>query len=177
MLRHHVLIQILRHRFANASHAKAKAAQDAGYLAEEIVPMKVRSVTPADGEKAEVVDERMIEKDEGIRAQTTMQTLAKLKPAFKEDGTSTAGNSSQISDGASAMTLMRRSVAESLGLKPLAKWVGSAVVGVPPKIMGRRYPSSRGEVVCADLTPCHPLFRCRTRVCRACAAAALRRRD
>lgn len=100
--------------------------------------MKVRSVTPADGEKAEVVDERMIEKDEGIRAQTTMQTLAKLKPAFKEDGTSTAGNSSQISDGASAMTLMRRSVADSLGLKPLAKWVGSAVVGVPPKIMGRR---------------------------------------
>lgn len=133
-LSHSLTAEIVR--FACASHAKAKAAQDAGYLAEEIVPIKVRSVTPADGEKSEVVDERVIEKDEGIRPQTTLESLAKLKPAFKSDGTSTAGNSSQISDGASAVTLMRRSVADSLGLKPLAKWVGSAVVGVPPKIMG-----------------------------------------
>ncbi|ORY40625.1 putative acetyl-CoA C-acyltransferase precursor [Leucosporidium creatinivorum] len=122
--------------FACASHAKAKAAQDAGFLAEEIVPMTVRSVIPADGEKAEVTEEKVISKDEGIRPQTTMASLAKLKPAFKADGTGTAGNSSQISDGASAMTLMRRDVAESLGLKPIAKWVGSSVVGVPPRIMG-----------------------------------------
>lgn len=122
--------------FACASHAKAKAAQDAGYLAEEIVPMKVRSVTPADGDKAEVVDEKIISKDEGIRPQTTLESLAKLKPAFKADGTGTAGNSSQISDGASAMTLVRRDVAEKLGLTPIAKWVGSSVVGVPPRIMG-----------------------------------------
>ncbi|KAM0792293.1 hypothetical protein ACM66B_004983 [Microbotryomycetes sp. NB124-2] len=122
--------------FACASHAKAKAAQDKGLLAEEIVPMKVRWVVPADGEKAEVIEERLIEKDEGIRPQTTMESLAKLKPAFKADGTSTAGNSSQISDGASAVTLMKRSLADKLGLKPLAKWVGSAVVGVPPRVMG-----------------------------------------
>lgn len=123
--------------FACESHAKAKAAQDAGFLAEEIVPIKVRAVTPADGETAEVVDEKVIEKDEGIRPQTTLQSLAKLKPAFiPETGTGTAGNSSQISDGASAVTLMRRDVADRLGLKPLAKWAGSVVVGVPPNIMG-----------------------------------------
>ncbi|KDE03031.1 acetyl-CoA acyltransferase [Microbotryum lychnidis-dioicae p1A1 Lamole] len=122
--------------FACASHAKAKAAQDAGYLAEEIVPIKVRSVTPAEGDKPESTEIKTISKDEGIRPQTTMESLAKLKPAFKADGTGTAGNSSQISDGASALTLVRRDVAEKLGLKPLAKWVGSAVVGVPPRIMG-----------------------------------------
>ncbi|GAA5877733.1 hypothetical protein JCM1840_003342 [Sporobolomyces johnsonii] len=122
--------------FAVQSHAKAKKAQDAGLLAEEIVPMKVRKVTPAEGDKPEIVEEVVIEKDEGIRPQTTMESLAKLKTVFKENGTGTAGNSSQISDGASAMTLVRRDVAEKLGLKPIAKWVGSAVVGVPPIIMG-----------------------------------------
>ncbi|KAM0755985.1 thiolase [Meredithblackwellia eburnea MCA 4105] len=122
--------------FALTSHQKAKAAQDAGYLAEEIVPMEVRSVTPADGDKPEVTTTKIISKDEGIRPQTTLESLAKLKPAFKPDGTGTAGNSSQISDGASAVTLARRDVAEKLGLTPLARWIGSAVVGVPPKIMG-----------------------------------------
>lgn len=122
--------------FACASHAKAKAAQDAGYLAEEIAPIKVRKVTPAEGDKAEVVEEVVLSKDEGIRPQTTLESLAKLKPCFKENGTGTAGNSSQISDGASAVTLVRRDVAEKLGLQILAKWVGSAVVGVPPIIMG-----------------------------------------
>ncbi|BGO89457.1 hypothetical protein NBRC10512v2_001415 [Rhodotorula toruloides] len=122
--------------FACKSHAKAKAAQEAGLFAEEIVPIKVRKVTPAEGDKAEVVEEVTLSKDEGIRPQTTMESLGKLKPCFKENGTGTAGNSSQISDGASALTLVRRDVAEKLGLKVLAKWVGSAVVGVPPVIMG-----------------------------------------
>ncbi|BGP13741.1 hypothetical protein JCM10213_006429 [Rhodosporidiobolus nylandii] len=122
--------------FAVESHKKAKAAQDAGYLAEEIVPMKVRKVTPAEDDKAEIVEEVLLSKDEGIRPQTTMESLAKLKTVFKEDGTGTAGNSSQISDGASALTLCRRDVAEKLGLKILAKWAGSAVIGVPPIIMG-----------------------------------------
>ncbi|GAA5938830.1 hypothetical protein JCM3775_002002 [Rhodotorula graminis] len=122
--------------FACASHAKAKAAQDAGYFAAEIAPIKVRKVTPAEGDKAEVVEEVVLSKDEGIRPQTTLESLAKLKPCFKEGGTGTAGNSSQISDGASALTLVRRDVADKLGLKILAKWVGSAVVGVPPIIMG-----------------------------------------
>ena len=124
--------------FACASHQKAKAAQDAGYFEAEIVPMKVRSVTPADGATPEVVVEKILSKDEGIRPQTTLESLAKLKPAFRPEGTGTAGNSSQISDGASAMTLARRDVAEALGLKPIARWIGSAVVGVPPKIMGDR---------------------------------------
>jgi acetyl-CoA acyltransferase 1 len=106
--------------FACASHAKAKAAQDAGYLAEEIVPIKVRKVTPAEGEKEATTEEVTISKDEGIRPQTTLESLAKLKPCFKEGGTGTAGNSSQISDGASALTLVRRDVAEKLGLKVLA---------------------------------------------------------
>ncbi|KAL8280997.1 hypothetical protein RQP46_006676 [Phenoliferia psychrophenolica] len=122
--------------FALTSHQKAKAAQDAGYFEAEIVPIEVRSVTPADGDKPAVTVTKTISKDEGIRPQTTLESLAKLKPAFKTDGTGTAGNSSQISDGASAMTLARRDVAEALGLKPIARWVGSAVVGVPPKIMG-----------------------------------------
>ncbi|BGP53766.1 hypothetical protein JCM8202_005538 [Rhodotorula sphaerocarpa] len=122
--------------FALASHQKAKAAQDDGRLAEEIVPIKVRKVTPAEGDKPETTEEVVISKDEGIRPQTTMESLAKLKTVFKENGTGTAGNSSQISDGASAVTLCRRDVAEKLGLKVLAKWVGSVVVGVPPVIMG-----------------------------------------
>jgi acetyl-CoA acyltransferase 1 len=154
---------ILTYRsFACASHAKAKAAQDAGYFAEEIVPMKVRSVTPADGDKTEVIGEKIISVDEGIRPQTTLASLAKLKPAFRGDGTGTAGNSSQISDGASAMTLVRRDVAEALGLKPIAKWVGSAVVGVPPKIMGafsfvRAWMG--GSLTCA-MDRCRTRFRC-----------------
>ncbi|GAA5888250.1 hypothetical protein JCM16303_005315 [Sporobolomyces ruberrimus] len=122
--------------FAVKSHAKAKKAQDAGYFASEIVPIKVRKVTPAEGEKGETTEEVTLERDEGIRPQTTMESLAKLKTVFKENGTGTAGNSSQISDGASALTLVRRDVAEKLGLKPIARWVGSAVVGVPPIIMG-----------------------------------------
>lgn len=93
-------------------------------------------MTPAEGENAETVSEKVISQDEGIRPNTTLESLAKLKPAFQPDGTGTAGNSSQISDGASAMTLTRRDTAEALGLKPIARWVGSAVVGVPPKIMG-----------------------------------------
>lgn len=126
--------------FAVQSHQKAKAAQDDGRLAEEIVPIKVRKVTPAEGDKPEITEEVVISKDEGIRPQTTMESLAKLKTVFKENGTGTAGNSSQISDGASAVTLCRRDVAEKLGLKIMAKWVGSSVVGVPPIIMGESLP-------------------------------------
>jgi acetyl-CoA acyltransferase 1 len=125
-------------RFACASHQKAKKAQDAGYFASEIVPITVRSVTSEEGTTPAITTEKLISADEGIRPQTTLASLAKLKPAFKTDGTGTgtAGNSSQISDGASAMTLARRDVAEAMGLKPIARWVGSAVVGVPPRIMG-----------------------------------------
>lgn len=107
------------------------------------MPILVRCVAPADGTNPAVTTEVLISKDEGIRPSASVVGLAKLKPVFKGDGTGTgtAGNSSQISDGASAMTLTRRDVAERLGLKPIARWVGSCVVGVPPRIMGTDPPS------------------------------------
>jgi acetyl-CoA acyltransferase len=75
-------------------------------------------------------------RDEGPRADTTLEALAKLKPAFKEGGTVTAGNSSQVSDGAAAVVIMSREKAESLGLKPLVRFVAFAVGGVDPEYMG-----------------------------------------
>jgi len=116
--------------FACASHAKAKAAQDAGYFAAEIAPIKVRKVTPAEGDKAEVVEELVLSKDEGIRPQTTLESLAKLKPCFKEGGTGTAGNSSQISDGASAVVVTTRTHADAEG------WPVLAVVGASGQVAG-----------------------------------------
>ncbi len=74
--------------------------------------------------------------DDGIRKETTLQSLGKLKTVFKKDGTTTAGNSSQISDGAAAVLLARRSVAEKLNLPIIAKFSGYAVKGCPPEIMG-----------------------------------------
>ena len=74
--------------------------------------------------------------DDGIREGVTYESLAKLKPAFKKDGSTHAGNASQVSDGAAAVVLARRSTAQKLGLKILGKFVISAVVGVPPVIMG-----------------------------------------
>lgn len=108
--------------FAARSHALALKAQQEGLFKEEIVPIK--------NEQGEVID-----KDDGIRA-TTVENLAKLRPAFKKDGTSTAGNSSQVTDGAGAVLLMRRSLAHKLGLKIQARWLGYVNVGVPPRIMG-----------------------------------------
>jgi acetyl-CoA acyltransferase 1 len=108
--------------FALRSHTLAFKAQKEGLFNEEIVPIKI-----ADG--------TVVDKDDGIRA-TTAEGLAKLRPAFKKDGTTTAGNASQVSDGAGAVLLMRRSLAEKLGLKVLARWLGYVNVGVPPRIMG-----------------------------------------
>jgi acetyl-CoA acyltransferase 1 len=118
-------------KFSLSSHLKASAAEEGGLFADEIVPIEVNYVTE-DGSTVK----KTVSKDEGIRHGLTLEKLNGLKPAFKPDGRSTAGNSSQISDGASAVTLMRRSMADQLGLKPLAKFVGSNVVGVPPRIMG-----------------------------------------
>jgi acetyl-CoA acyltransferase 1 len=118
--------------FAARSQNKAEAAQKAGLLASEIVPITVRYVNSETSEESQ----REVKDDEGIRKGVTAQGLAKLKPAFAEDGRSTAANSSQISDGASAVTLVRRDVAERLGLKPLGRFVGTTVKGCPPKLMG-----------------------------------------
>ncbi|HET7290975.1 MAG TPA: acetyl-CoA C-acyltransferase [Vicinamibacteria bacterium] len=108
--------------FALASHQKAVAAIDAGRFKDEIVPL------PVDGTRFET--------DEGPRRDTDLAALAKLKPAFAADGIVTAGNSSQMSDGAAATVVTSADRARELGLKPLARLVAYAVAGVPPEIMG-----------------------------------------
>lgn len=118
-------------RLALASHQKAANAQKMGYFNDEIIPVKT-VLKDKDGNEKEVT----ISADDGVRAGTTMEVLAKLKPAFKPGGTTTAGNSSQVSDGAAAVLLARRSYAEKLGLPILGVVRSYAVVGVPPDVMG-----------------------------------------
>lgn len=118
-------------RFAVSSHQKAAKAAQNGWFKHEIVPVKV-NVTAKDGSEQQVI----IDKDDGIRANSSFESLSKLKPAFKEDGTTTAGNASQVTDGAAAVLLMKRKKAQELGLPILGKWVSFAVAGVPPHIMG-----------------------------------------
>jgi len=122
--------------FAAASHNKAAEAQKRGFFDEEIVPMKARWVP--DPAHPEVEEEITVSKDDGIRPGSSADKLAGMKPAFKADGTSTAGNSSQVSDGAAAALMMRRSVAEELGLggNIIGKWAGTVVVGCKPDEMG-----------------------------------------
>lgn len=114
------------------SHQRAAAAAKAGRFAEEIVPVTVTVEDPKTGESKEVT----VSHDEGIRENTTMEGLGKLRTVFKADGTTTAGNSSQVSDGASVALLMRRAVADRLGLAPMASLRSFAAVGVEPSIMG-----------------------------------------
>ncbi len=121
--------------FAYNSHHKAAAATDAGYFAQAIVPFQWQETTiGADGRPTEVT--KMLERDEHLRRETTIDALAKLKPVFKAGGKVTAGNSSPLSDGAAAVLVMERAKAEQLGLQPLARFVGFAVAGVRPEIMG-----------------------------------------
>ena len=126
--------------FAIQSHAKAHAAQTAGRFADEVVPMETRWVADADGGGGSgggvVETRRTVAADDGIRPQASLAALAALKPAFRADGSSTAGNSSQVSDGAAAALLMRRATADALGLAPIGKFVASAVAGVRPDEMG-----------------------------------------
>ncbi|KAL1929630.1 hypothetical protein VTP01DRAFT_1768 [Rhizomucor pusillus] len=118
--------------FAVESHKKAAAAQAAGYFKEEIIPVEA-TVLDKNGENPKKV---LVDKDDGIRANSTVETLGKLKAVFKADGSTTAGNASQISDGAAAVLLMKRKIAQSLGLPILGKYVTSCTVGVPPRVMG-----------------------------------------
>ncbi|MCY4466029.1 MAG: acetyl-CoA C-acyltransferase [Chloroflexi bacterium] len=121
--------------FAVRSHRKAAAATDAGSFAEEIVPFQWQeTIIGADGMPTEVT--RTLEHDEHLRRETSFEALARLKPAFKAGGSVTAGNSSPLSDGAAAVIVMDRAKAEQLGLTPLARFVGFAVAGVRPEIMG-----------------------------------------
>ncbi|XP_034339893.1 3-ketoacyl-CoA thiolase A, peroxisomal [Arvicanthis niloticus] len=116
--------------FALASQQKAARAQSRGCFRAEIVP--VTTTVLDKGDKKTIT----VSQDEGVRPSTTMEGLAKLKPAFKDGGSTTAGNSSQVSDGAAAVLLARRSKAEELGLPILGVLRSYAVVGVPPDIMG-----------------------------------------
>ncbi|KAI8869283.1 hypothetical protein GQ42DRAFT_170017 [Ramicandelaber brevisporus] len=119
-------------KLAALSHQKAEAAQKAGLFDSEIVPVTV-TVLDAAGENPK---EMTITRDDGVRPGTTAEKLGKLKPAFDADGFTTAGNASQVSDGAAGVLLMKRSTAQRLGLSVLGKFVSSAVVGVPPNVMG-----------------------------------------
>lgn len=122
--------------FALESHRRALAAADAGHFANEIVPVDVVERRPdlEIGTVAESV--RTVERDEGPRADTSAERLAKLRPAFAANGSVTAGNSSQMSDGAAALVLASDDAVKRYGLRPLARFVDYAVAGVPPKIMG-----------------------------------------
>jgi acetyl-CoA acyltransferase len=114
--------------FGAESQQRAARATEEGRFEREIVPVEVKD---ADGNRTG----ETLSVDEGLRAGTTAETLAKLKPAFKPDGKVTAGNSSQISDGASAVLVMSEERAAALGLRPRARFVGFAVVGVDPVTM------------------------------------------
>jgi acetyl-CoA acyltransferase len=113
-------------RFALGSHKKAVAAMDEKRFREEIVPVTVK------GRKGDTV----VEADEGPRRDTTLEKLAKLRPAFKEGGSVTAGNSSSLNDGAAAVMVVSRDYAEAHGLEPMAKIRSIGVAGVPPRVMG-----------------------------------------
>ena len=118
--------------FAAASFQKAAAALKAGKFKPEILPVLAKVVDP----KTEQEKEVLVDFDDGIRAGVTTESLSKLKPAFSKTGSTHAGNASQVSDGAAAVLLARRSVAKRLGLPIVGKYVAAAVVGVPPRIMG-----------------------------------------
>ena len=121
------LTRELQDEFALRSHQRAIAAIDSGKFAEEIVPV---TIPQRKG------DPKVVDTDERPRRDTTMESLAKLRPAFREGGSVTAGNSSGLNDGAAALLLMSEEKAAALGYKPLARIVTSAAAGVPPRIMG-----------------------------------------
>jgi acetyl-CoA acyltransferase len=117
-------------QFSYRSHQNALKAQAEGRFDDEIVPLEVDTNGPYDKKQT------LFKKDEGPRADTSLEALAKLRPVFHVAGTVTAGNSSQTSDGAAAAIVMSEKKARELGLKPMARFVSFAVGGVPPEIMG-----------------------------------------
>lgn len=119
--------------FAASSYQKAEKAQKEGLFKEEIVPLKVKVEDPKSGETKEIT----VSQDDGIRPGMTVESLAKIRPAFAKGGSIHAGNASQISDGAAAVLLMRRSTAEKLGQTIIGKYVCASIVGVKPLLMGQ----------------------------------------
>ena len=122
--------------FAHESHQKALAAQAAGRFAHELIPVPVATAVPGAKGGKPIAKEILFAADEGPRADTSLEALAKLKPAFHAQGTVTAGNSSQTSDGAAATVLMEAGRARELGIRPLARLVAYAVTGCLPEEMG-----------------------------------------
>lgn len=120
----------MQDEFALQSNLKAHQAVTSGRFDPEIVPVEVEIVTPQGSKTIE------FKRDEGPRGDTSLEVLGKLRPAFKLNGTVTAGNSSQMSDGSAGVVIMSLAKAEELGLKPLARFISYAVGGVPPEIMG-----------------------------------------
>ena len=121
------LTRQLQDAFAAQSHARAIAAIDLGRFAEEILPVRIPQ------RKGDPI---LVTTDERPRRDTTLESLARLRPAFRKDGTVTAGNSSGLNDGAAALLVMSEQKAQELGLKPMARLLASAAAGVPPRIMG-----------------------------------------
>jgi len=120
--------------FAVKSHEKAAAAIDGGKFDDEIVPIKVKEVKVKDGKRVE--NEWTVDMDEGVRRGTDMKTLGKLRPAFAKKGSVTAGNSSQMSDGAAFVLVMSEQKVKELNLEPVARLVSCSVAGVEPLYMG-----------------------------------------
>ena len=120
--------------FALRSHQRAVAAIEKGHFKNEIVPLTVRVTTPNGGKPS--INELIFDTDEGPRRDTSLEALAKLRPAFHISGTVTAGNSSQMSDGAAAVVLTSADLARERGLTPLARFVGYATAGVAPELFG-----------------------------------------
>jgi acetyl-CoA acyltransferase len=122
-------------QFSVESHAKAAAAWAAGKFTSEVVPITVKEVYVDENMKKKT-REYVVEKDEGIRADTTLDGLSKLRPAFAAGGSVTAGNSSQTSDGAAFVAVMSEKMVKQLNLTPIARMVSYATAGVDPRIMG-----------------------------------------
>lgn len=118
--------------FAASSFQKAVEAQKQGLFDEEIAPLTVKWTDPKTEEEKTIT----VSKDDGVREGITAESLGKIRPAFAKDGTIHAGNASQISDGAAAVLLMKRSTAQRLGQQIIGKFVQASIVGVPPLLMG-----------------------------------------
>jgi acetyl-CoA acyltransferase len=134
--RHYNVSREDQDEFALRSHQRALAAQAAGRFAEELIPVAITTSVPGSKAGKPNLTERVFSADEGPRADTSAEALAKLKPAFHAQGTVTAGNSSQTSDGAAATVLMELGRARELGIKPLGHLVAYAAVGCLPEEMG-----------------------------------------
>lgn len=120
--------------FAASSHAKAAAAIEAGRFNDEIIAVEIEKTSIVKGKVKK--EQELVSIDDGVRADTTVEGLARLKPAFKVGGTVTAGNTSQMTDGAAATLVVSDEFLKEFGKDPLARFVAFAVKGVPPEIMG-----------------------------------------